>query len=220
MRREKDNMSTMVVGNILTACESSPHKSKIDDWLNENKSFSWISRELKSKYNENISDRSIAKYARYRREYIVSQVESNPLYQAKMIEMEENFNTAVAKIEHVDTVAELKTIIEDASSLLSQAKLDEIKITDIKEYRMVAQTMLDAVKLYGDTILKAQRYAAIQDDPELLKPTTINVSVKSTLADILGKAVNDGAGFELVDKLRAGINGNNEMDSGTVEEEV
>ena len=39
-------MATMAVGAYQTACEASPNKQQIDQWLNEGKAAAWISREL------------------------------------------------------------------------------------------------------------------------------------------------------------------------------
>ena len=69
-------------------------------------------------------------------------------------------------------------------------------------------TMLDAIKLYGDMMLKMQRFDEVNKDPTLLKPQTININVRSALTDVLKGAMADGGnGYALIDKLRAGVNG-------------
>ena len=78
-----------------------------------------------------------------------------------------------------------------------------VTIRNVADMRMVQMTMLDALKLYGDTMLKAQRMQAVNDDPSLLKPT-INVDVKSLLKEMLMGGDGD-ARTQLVDQLRAGL---------------
>ena len=76
---------------------------------------------------------------------------------------------------------------------------------------MVQQTMLEAIQAYGDTMLKAQQFKAVEDDPSLLKKdTNININIRTTLADILSDAMakgGNGNGYGIVDQLRNGING-------------
>ena len=74
--------------------------------------------------------------------------------------------------------------------------------------RMIQQTMLEAISAYGETMLNAQKFAEIQNDPSLLqnKSTTININVRDTLTDILKGAMTDGSdGYSIIDRLRAGI---------------
>ena len=78
--------------------------------------------------------------------------------------------------------------------------------------RMVQQTMLDAISVYGETMLNAQKYDEINNNPSLLQNnnTTININIKSALTDILKGAMEDGAnGYAIIDKLRSGIVGTN-----------
>lgn len=194
-------MATMAVGAYQTACEASPNKQQIDQWLNEGKAAAWISRELNRLYGEKISDRSIMKYKKYRDEWIQQEIEKDPLYQAQTQEIREQLNDGIGKIKKVDTISRLADIIDDSAIMLQQAKSDQIKIRNAQDYKFVASTMLDAIKLYGDTVLKAQRFEKVNEDPSLLRPTTINVNVKAALTDILGDAMHSG-GYELIDKLR------------------
>ena len=196
-------MATMAVGSYQTACEASLNKQQIDEWLNEGKAAAWISRELNTRYNEKISDRSIMKYKKYRDEWVQKEVEKDPLYQAQTTEIREQLNDGIGKIKKVDTISKLADIIDDSASMLQQAKNDEIKIRNAQDFKFVAGTMLDAIKLYGDTVLKAQRFDKVNDDPSLLRPTTINVNVKAALTDILGEVMQSG-GYGLIDKLRSG----------------
>ena len=189
---------------FMTACEASQHKQYIDKWLNEGKSCTYISDKLRELYNEQISAVSVNKYKKLRDDWIQKEIEKTPIYQAKTKEIENQFNDSVGKIKKVDVISRLSDIIDDAASYLEEAKKDEtIKIRNMKDYSFVTGTLLDAVKLYGDTMLKAQRMGEIDKDPTLLKPTTINVNVKSALTDILNKSINTN-GYELVDKLRGG----------------
>lgn len=195
-------MATMAVGEYRTACEASPNRQQIDAWLNEGKSCAWISRELKNRFGENISDRSVAKYKKYRDDWIQSEIEKNPLYQAQTKEIQEQLNDGIGKIKKVDIISKLADVIEDSAIMLADARANEVRIKNAQDYKFVAGTMLDAIKLYGDTVLKAQRFQEVEKDPSLLRPTTINVNVKAALTDILGEAMRSG-GYGLVDKLRA-----------------
>ena len=222
------NMSTMAVGAYQTACEASPHKQDIDQWFNEDKSCEWISKELKNRYNESISAVSVRKYKKYRDDWVQKEIEKDPLYQAKTSEIREQFNDGIGQLKKIDTIGRLADIIDDTSSYLAEARQDDtVKIRNMKDYALVAGSMLDAIKLYGDTILKAQRFNQINEDPSLLKPTTINVNVKSTLVDILGDVMKEG-GYGIIDQLRAGINKNDVQDeqedtpiesNGTIQEQ-
>lgn len=194
-------MATMAVGAYQTACEASPNRQQIDQWLNEGKAAAWISRELNRLYGEKISDRSIMKYKKYRDEWIQSEIEKDPLYQAQTQEIREQLNDGIGKIRKIDTISRLADVIDDSAAMLQQAREDQVKIRNAQDYKFVASTMLDAIKLYGDTVLKAQRFEKVNEDPSLLRPTTINVNVKAALTDILGNAMQTG-GYDLIDKLR------------------
>lgn len=199
-------MATMAVGNYQTACEMSPHKRDIDQWLNEGKSAAFISRELERQFGEKISDRSVMKYKKYRDEWIQSEIEKDPAYQAQTQAIRDQMNDGIGKIQKIDCIAKLAQVIDDSSALIAQAKADQVRIKNAQDWKFVAGTMLDAIKLYGDTVLKAQRFDKVNEDPSLLRPTTINVNVKSALTDILSEAIKGGGGgFELVDKLRSSI---------------
>lgn len=199
-------MSTMAVGGYQTACEMSPHRADIDQWLNEGKSAAWISRELSKQFGEHISDRSVMKYKKYREDWIQQEIEKDPAYQAQTQAIRDQMNDGIGKIQKIDCIAKLAQVIDDSAALLVQAKQDQVRIKNAQDWKFVAGTMLDAIKLYGDTVLKAQRFEQTEKDPSLLRPTTININVKSTLTDILGEAIKSGGGgFELIDKLRSSI---------------
>jgi hypothetical protein len=199
-------MATMAVGAYQTACEASPNRQQIDQWLNEGKAAAWISRELNRLYGEKISDRSIMKYKKYRDEWIQQEIEKDPLYQAQTQEIREQLNDGIGKIRKIDTISRLADVIDDSAAMLQQAKEDQVKIRTAQDFKFVAGTMLDAIKLYGDTVLKAQRFEKVNEDPSLLRPTTINVNVKAALTDILGNAIQTG-GYDLIDKLRGASHG-------------
>ena len=199
-------MATMAVGAYQTACEASPNRQQIDQWLNEGKAAAWISRELNRLYGEKISDRSIMKYKKYRDEWIQQEIEKDPLYQAQTQEIREQLNDGIGKIRKIDTISRLADVIGDSAAMLQQAKEDQVKIRTAQDFKFVAGTMLDAIKLYGDTVLKAQRFEKVNEDPSLLRPTTINVNVKAALTDILGNAMQTG-GYDLIDKLRGASHG-------------
>lgn len=210
-------MATQVslnTGSYQLACEKSTNKLQIDSWLNEGKPLKWISDRLND-MGDYISVNSIVKYKKYRDEIIKKELEADPLYQAKQTEITEQFNMSVAKVQKVDMIGQLSNMIEHSAELLTDARSDDIRINNIKDMRMVQQTMLEAIQVYGDTMLKAQQYSAIENDPSILKGgdrTTININVKTALADILRNAVEEGGnnGFGIIDAIRNGIGNTNQ----------
>lgn len=193
-------------------CEASPHRQQIDAWINEGKTNKWISEQLRD-LGGYISPTSIAKYKKHRDEIIMKELEETPEFQAKQMMVTEQFNQSVAKIQKVDLIGRLSELIEDSAEMLEDAKVRGIQINNVKDMRMVQQTMLDAITAYGETMLNAQKFAEIQNDPSLLqnRNTTININIRDTLTDILKGAVNGGGtdGFSIIDKLRSGINQSN-----------
>lgn len=188
-------------------CEASPHRQQIDAWINEGKANKWISEQLRD-MGGYISPQSIAKYKKHRDEIIMKELEETPEFQAKQMMVTEQFNQSVAKIQKVDLIGRLSEIIEDSAELLEDAKMRGIQINSVKDMRMIQQTMLEAISAYGETMLNAQKFAEIQNDPSLLqnKSTTININVRDTLTDILKGAMTDGSdGYSIIDRLRAGI---------------
>lgn len=208
-------------GLYTTAAEQSPHKLQIDQWLNDDKSSMWISRELKIRYQESISDKSITKYRNYRKNLMQQELNKDPTYNGKMEIMQQTLVDSIGKVKEVDTMSHLADVIEQSADLLKDAHDRDIQVKNIQDMRFVSQTLLDAIKIYGDTVLKAQRYNAVQENPGLLKPTNINVNVKSALTDILKEVMNHGGtdGYALIDKLRTGVelndNGGNDGDTGS-----
>lgn len=199
----------MADGMYQLGCEASPYKDKIDAWINENKTNKWIAEELR-KLDGYISPTSISKYRKHRDEVVIKELEATPEFQAKQQMVTKQFNESVAKIQKVDLIGRLSELINDSADLLEQAKYDGVKINNVKDLRMVQQTMLDAISVYGETMLNAQKFKEIEEDPSLLqnKNTTININVISALTDILQNAVKDnpsGDGFSLIDRLRGGI---------------
>ena len=204
------NQVSSNTGSYQLACEKSPNKQQIDIWLNEGRPQKWISEQLRE-MGDYISVNSIAKYKKYRDEHIQQELMEDPQFQAKVYEVNEQLNESIGKIKKVDMLGELAEIIDHSSELLRHARQDGIEVRSVKDMRMVQQTMLEAIQAYGDTMLKAQQYAAVQDDPSLLKKdTNININIRTTLADILTEAMKEGGngnGYGIVDQLRNGING-------------
>lgn len=198
-------------GMYQLGCEASPHRQKIDAWINEGKTNKWISEQLRE-LDGYISPTSISKYRKHRDKVIIKELEETPEFQAKQMMVTEQFNQSVAKIQKVDLIGRLSGLIEDSAELLADAKARDIQINSIKDMRMVQQTMLDAISVYGETMLNAQKYDEINNNPSLLQNnnTTININIKSALTDILKGAMEDGAnGYAIIDKLRSGIVGTN-----------
>lgn len=204
-------MAEQNTGMYQLGCEASPHRQKIDTWINEGKTNKWISEQLRE-LDGYISPTSISKYRKHRDEVIIKELEETPEFQAKQMMVTEQFNQSVAKIQKVDLIGRLSGLIEDSAELLADAKARDIQINSIKDMRMVQQTMLDAISVYGETMLNAQKYDEINNNPSLLQNnnTTININIKSALTDILKGAMEDGAnGYAIIDKLRSGIVGTN-----------
>lgn len=204
-------MAEQNTGMYQLGCEASPHRQKIDAWINEGKTNKWISEQLRE-LDGYISPTSISKYKKHRDEVIIKELEETPEFQAKQMMVTEQFNQSVAKIQKVDLIGRLSGLIEDSAELLADAKMRDIQINSIKDMRMVQQTMLDAISVYGETMLNAQKYDEINNNPSLLQNnnTTININIKSALTDILKGAMEDGAnGYAIIDKLRSGIVGTN-----------
>lgn len=201
-------MADQNYGMYQLGCEASPHRQQIDAWINEGKTNKWISEQLRD-LGGYISPTSVAKYRKHRDEIIMKELEETPEFQAKQMMVTEQFNQSVAKIQKVDLIGRLSELIEDSAEMLEDAKERGIQINSVKDMRMVQQTMLDAITAYGETMLNAQKFAEIQNDPSLLqnRNTTININIRDTLTDILKGAVNSGTdGFSIIDKLRSGIN--------------
>ena len=212
----------VAIGTYQTACEMSPNKTQIDMWLNEGKSNLWISRELQSRFNEKISDKAVGKYRKQRDQMIQEQLKQDPDFKRKMNYAEQQLTNSINKMQTVNIVDHLADTITRCAEMLDQAKVDDIKIKNVQDMRFVSMTMLDAIKQYGDVMLKMQRFNAVNDDPTLLKPQTINVNIRGALTDILKDAMAGGSGgYALIDKLRAGIAGKNvQVIDVPVEEEI
>lgn len=198
----------VAVGTFQTACEISPNKTQIDMWLNEGKSNSWISRELQTRFNEKISDKAVGKYRKYRDQMIQEQLNADPDFQKKMQYADQQLTNSISKMQTVNVIDHLADTINNCAEMLAEAKMNNIQIKNVQDMRFVSMTMLDAIKQYGDVMLKMQRFDAVSNDPTLLKPQTINVNIRGALTDILKGAMAGGSdGYELIDKLRAGIAG-------------
>jgi hypothetical protein len=188
-------------GMYTTACEKSPHRSMIDKWINEGKSNMYISQQLNS-LGEKISDKSVGKYRQYREEHLSKELAKNPMYQAQVQKATDTLIEEVGKMKQVNVLNLISDTIAHCAELINQSKMDDIRIKNIQDLRYVQMTMVEMLKLYGDTILKAQQFAKIEDDPNLLKPT-VNVNVKSVLTDLLG-GMDESQKFALIDRIRAG----------------
>lgn len=186
------------------ACEVSPNRELIDSWLNEGRANAWISRQLKD-MDDYISTNSIAKYRKAREERLQAELESMPAFEAKQKAVTQMVNDKIGEIQTVDLMGNLSRLIEDSAEMLADAKDRNIQINNVKDMRMIQQTMLDAISAYGETMLNAQKFQEINKDPSLLKSgnTTINIEIKQALSDILKSAVTEGGkGYDLIDKLR------------------
>lgn len=199
-------MEVMAVGAYRTLCEDSRNKIQIDTWLTEGKSCMWISRQLKAQFGESISDKSVNKYKKYREEFLQKELENSPLYQNKMNMLNQQLVDGIGKIREVDIMGKLADIIDYSADLLADARDNDIQIRNAQDIRFTSQTLLDAIKIYGETVLQAQRFSKIEQDPSLLKPQTININIKSALVEVLQSAMKDGDnGYAIIDKLRNGV---------------
>lgn len=189
-------------GSYATACEKSKFKDKIDQWLNEGKSCAWISGQLKI-LGDPISDKSIGKYKAKRDERIQEQLMLDPNYQTQITTANQALVDEIAKMKPVNVMNHLAKTIEHCAELIERSRLDDIKITKVQDLRFVHQSMLEALKLYGDTIMNAQKFAKIEDDPTLLKPTH-NTNVQNVLINVLG-GMEDDERTNIIDRLRTSL---------------
>jgi len=191
-------------GLYQTACEASPNKTQIDAWINEGKSNAWISRELKRLYGEKISDKSIGKYREYRETRVMKELENDPEYQRKMQLATQTLVDQVSKVKPINIINHLNDTIDHCTELLAGAKLDEIKIKTVQDMRFIYMTLMEALKMQSDLVMKAQQFQKIEENPDLLRPT-VNLNVKAILVDILKGVSDDGARSAIIDRIRAGI---------------
>ena len=99
-------MIILADGMYQLGCEASPHRQKIDQWINEGKANTWMSEELK-KLGGYISPSSIGKYKKHRDEIIMKELEETPEFQAKQMMVTDEFQKSVAKIQKVDLIGRL-----------------------------------------------------------------------------------------------------------------
>lgn len=187
-----------------TACENSDHRTQIDIWLNEGRANAWISRELQKQFGEKISDKSVGKYRAKREEYLQKELMANPDYVAKVNKVNREMATHIGQIKEVDVLGHLANTIEHCAELIGQSKLDDIHIKNIQDLRYVQMTMLEALKVYGETMQKAQAMQKVEEDPSLLQPK-ITVNVQQTLVDMF-QSMTPEQKFAMIDGIRNGVN--------------
>lgn len=197
-------------GLYATACESSKYKNKIDEWLNEGKSFAFISRQLTA-LGDKISEKSVAKYAKYREEYLHKELMKDPIYEGQIKTANENLIEEIGKFKQINIMNHLAETIEHCAELVGQSRLDEIKIKNVQDLRYVQMTMLETIKIYSETIMKAQAFQKIEEDPSLLKPQ-VTINAKSVLVDMLS-GLDENAKARMIDNLRGSFAG---VDHGRV----
>jgi hypothetical protein len=187
---------------MATAVEKSRYRQQVDIWFNENVSNAEISRRLRE-MGEDISDVSIGKYRRYREDFIAAELTEDPITQGKLQTVNQALVDGASKVKEIDVLGHLSTIIEQTSSIIARAVEDpgQIEVKNAQQLRFMQQTMLDSLRLYGDTMATIQKMQAIKKDPELLRPQVINTNVKDVLYDILG-GMDANARTRLIDKLR------------------
>ena len=200
-------MSTFNRGTYATACESSQYKQDIDKWINEGRSNAWISRQLES-LGDKISDKSVSKYRGYREEHVHKELVKDPLYQAQILEANNVLIEEVGKIKQINVMNHIAETIEHCADLLQTSKDNDIQIRNVQDIRYIQMSMLESIKMYGDIIMKAQAFAKIEENPDLLRPTQ-NVNVKSVLVELLG-GMNNEQRAEFVDRIRRGVGNTDE----------
>lgn len=196
------SLSKKRAGLYATACEKSPFRNKIDQWMNEGRSDAWISRQLDS-LGDPISDVSVGKYRKYREQHLQEELADDPIYQAKVGMINKNMVEEIGKIKEINVINHLADTIDHCAQLIEQSKDDDIKIKKVQDLRYVQMTMLETIKLYGDIVVQAQRYAKVEENPDLLKPA-VTVNVKEVLVDILG-GMDDEQRFNIIDGVRERI---------------
>lgn len=202
-------------GLYSTACESSPHKQKIDQWLNEGKPFAFISRQLDA-LGAPISEKSVAKYAKYREEQIQKNLMADPVYSGQIQTANQMLIDEIGKMKPINIMNHLAETIDHCAQLVGKAQLDDIKIKNVQDLRYVQMTMLETIKIYSETIMKAQQFQKIEEDPSLLKPQ-VTVNVKNVLVDMLS-GVDEGSKAAIIDRMRASFN-QGTLDNGRIVKE-
>lgn len=191
--------------NHKSAVDSSPNRDQIDRWLNEGRAIKWISNELNG-LGDYISPATLSKYKKKRELRVKEDLESMPQFEAKQKAVTQLVNDKISQIQTVDLMGNLSKLIDDSAQLLADAKERNIQINNVKDMRMIQQTMLDAITAYGETMLNAQKFQEINKDPSLLKSgnTTVNIEIKNILSDVLKSSIKEGGegAYGLIDKLR------------------
>lgn len=187
-----------------TACEESPNKNQIDQWINEGRSNSFISRRL-AELGEKISDKSVGKYRTIREEYLQKELQKDPVYQAQIMKANETLVEEVGKFKQVNVMNHIAETIEHCAELIGQSKMDDIHIRSIQDLRYVQMSMIEAMKLYGDMAVKAQQMQKVEEDPELLRPH-VTVNVKGVLTEMLG-GMDAQQRLAMIDQLRNKVGG-------------
>ena len=196
------SLSKKRAGLYATACEKSPFRNKIDQWMNEGRSDAWISRQL-GLLGDPISDVSVGKYRKYREQHLQEELANDPMYQAKVNMINENMVEEIGKIKEINVINHLADTIDHCAQLIEQSKEDDIRIKKVQDLRYVQMTMLETIKLYGDIVMQAQRFAKVEENPDLLKPA-VTINVKEVLVDILG-GMDDEQKFDIIDGVRERI---------------
>lgn len=186
-------------GLYATACEKSPYKDKIDQWMNEGRSDAWISRQL-GQMGDPISAVSVGKYRKYRDEYLQGKLAEDPMYQAQVQKVNQTFIEEVGKFKQINILNHLADTIDHCADLIELSKEDDIRIKKVQDLRYVQMTMLETIKLYGDLVMQAQKHAKVEEDPTLLKPA-VTINIKEILVDMLG-GMDEDQKFDMIDKLR------------------
>jgi len=201
-RYGQEGMGEQVMDYQKSACGQSPYKPQIDAWLNEGKSFSFISKELK-KLGDPISDKAIGRYARGRQESAHKMlVANNPTYKHEVKKVNQEIADSVSQFKVINTLNHLAEAIEGNAKLMAEG-MDAVVVENAQDLRYVTQNMLDAIKLHAELTMQAQKFAKIEEDPSLLRPTQ-SQEVKSVIINMFGE-MDDDAKYKMADLLRAGL---------------
>lgn len=161
---------------------------------------------LKEETDEPYTVTQVKNYRKQREEEAQFILDTIPEYQAYKMAVREEMNNSLMAMRNVDLIGALTTVMGDSAKMIADANERGVKIKDAKEYRMIQQSLLDTIKLYGEMMILNQKYEMIQkqqENPEQFRPqnNTININIKGALSDILKEAVKEGD-YTVVDAMR------------------
>jgi len=199
-----DNLEISVKrGKYALACEKSPYKVDIDTWLNEGKSYSWISKQLEL-LGDPISPNSVSKYAKHRQAMVSKKLMEDPTYQDAVNHIKSNIQDGITQVKQLDLMGQLDDVISSNSSLIARYAHDVV-IETAQDLRYVSQSVIQAIEAKGKLALMSQKHQSnAKEMEENNGKLSAGGQMKSVLSDILA-AMTPEERTSLIDKMRNGL---------------